>query len=348
LQRAVPAVVVAFAVIAAAGPAAPAGPGRVPLTDMGSGTYMGFPGGLYPRAANGMPLDHQAAGMDKAAAIVARDAAGNPDPGGKYVLVSIGMSNTTQEFCGSNPCGPGTFMSRAAADPFVDHGTLAIVDGAAGGQTADSWDSPADFNYDRVRDTRLAPRGLSEAQVQVAWVKVANAGPTASLPAANADAYRLVTQTGNIVRALKARYPNLQQVFLSSRIYAGYATTPLNPEPYAYESGFAAKWVIQAQIDQMRTGQPDPRAGDLDYATGPGAWIAWAAYLWADGLNPRSDGLTWAPTDFAADGTHPSASGRAKVGARLLAFFKRSDVARCWFLAGGSCAAASPDGLSPE
>ena len=310
MKRTVPAAVIALTVSALAGLAAPPGSRnlRVPLTDMDASTYKGFAGGLYPDAANEMPADHEAAGLDKAGNIVPRDTAGNPHPSGKYVLVSIGMSNTTQEFCGGTSCAPGTFMAQAAVDPEVNHATLAIVDGAAGGQTADTWDSPADANYDRVRDTRLAPRGLSEAQVQIAWVKVANAGPTVSLPAASSDAYRLVTQTGNIVRALKVRYPNLQQVYLSSRIYAGYATTTLNPEPYAYESGFAAKWVIEAQIDQMRGGPPDPRAGDLDYATGPGAWIAWAAYLWADGLNARSDGLIWALADLAADGTHPSAS----------------------------------------
>lgn len=341
----------AAAVLAAQGARAAGPPGsrnlRVPLTDMGAWTYKGFAGGLYPGAANAMPADHHAAGLDKAGRIVPRDTAGNPDPSGKYVLVSIGMSNTTQEFCGSTPCGPGTFMTQAAADPAVNHGTLAIVDGAAGGQSAEFWDAPTDANYDRVRDLVLAPRGLSEAQVQVAWVKVANPGPTMSLPAAGSDAYRLVTQTGNIVRALKVRYPNLQQVYLSSRIYAGYATTTLNPEPYAYESGYAAKWVVQAQIDQMRSGQPDPRAGDLDYATGPGTWIAWAAYLWADGLNPRSDGLTWVPGDFAADGTHPATSGRTKVGTMLMAFFKGSDHTPCWFLVDRACSLGSREGLLP-
>ena len=346
MKRAVLAAVVSITIPAVAGLAAAQElrDRPVPLSQKGYWTYKGFRGGLYPGPGPNMPSDHHAAGIDKAGLVVPRDPAGAPDPAGHYVLLSIGMSNTTQEFCGSTPCGPGTFMARAAADPEVNHTTLAIVDGAAGGQTADTWDSPTDANYDRVRDTRLAPRGLSEAQVQIAWVKVANAGPTASLPAANSDAYRLVTQTGNIVRALKARYPNLQQVYLSSRIYAGYATTTLNPEPYAYESGFAAKWVIEAQIDQMRTGVPDPRAGDLDYATGPGTWIAWAAYLWADGLNPRWDGLIWERADLAADGTHPSPSGRAKVGAMLLAFFKQSDHSRCWFQAGG-CTRESRAGL---
>ena len=320
---------------------------RVPLTDLGAATYKGFSGGLYPDGANEMPPDHRLGGMEQSAAIVPRDTAGNPDPGGKYVLVSIGMSNTTQEFCGGTQCAAGTFMPLAALDPAVNHGTLAIVDGASGGQTADTWDSPTDANYDRVRDTRLAPRGLTEAQVQVAWVKVANAGPTIALPQAASDAYRLVTQTGNIVRALKVRYPNLRQVYLSTRIYAGYATTTLNPEPYAYESGFAAKWVIEAQIEQMRTGQPDPRAGDLEYRTGPGVWVAWAAYLWADGLNPRSDGLTWELADLSADGTHPSALGRVKVAKMLLSFLKQAEPARCWFLAALGCPLESREGLLP-
>jgi len=286
-----------------------------------------------------MPAGHEAAGLAHAAAIQPRNVAGAPDPSGRYVLISIGMSNTTQEFCSPSaqlPCTSWSFMGQAAADPSVNHGTLAIANGALGGQTAGTWDSPTDPNYDRVRDTVLIPQGLSEAQVQIAWLKVANSGPTTSLPAATADPYVLETQMGNIVRALKVRYPNLQQVFLSSRIYAGYATTTLNPEPYAYESGFAVKWLVEAQIDQMANGgvPVDPRAGNLDYGN-IAPWIAWGSYLWAVGPRPRSDGLTWLPVDFQADGTHPSASGQKKVGAMLLDFFKSSPVAACWFVGSG-------------
>ena len=312
---------------------------RVPLTDMGAGTYFGFTGGLYPGASNTMPTAHLAAGLAHAAAIQPRDTAGNPDPAGKYVLLSIGMSNTTQEFCSPSsqlPCNPWTFMGRAASDPAVNHSTLAIVNGAMGGQTASTWDSPTDPNYDTVRDTKLIPQGLSEAQVQIAWVKVANSGPSVSLPAGGSDAYTLETQMGNIVRALKVRYPHIQQVFLSSRIYAGYASTTLNPEPYAYESGFAVKWIVQAQIDQMANGgvPVDPHGGNLDYGT-VAPWIAWGPYLWASGPKPRSDGLDWLPGDFAADGTHPSTGGQKKAGNLLLAFFKSSPATACWFTGAG-------------
>ncbi len=315
-------------------------PQRVALTDMGTASYLGFSGGLYP-GGNTIPTAHAAVGRAKAAAVEPLDREGRPRSGGAYVLLSIGMSNTTQEFCagGSNPpCAPWSFTGQALADAEVDQSRLAIVNGAAGGKTSVFWDSPSDEDYDRVRDTRLAPLGLAERQVQIVWMKLANPGPTVSLPSAQADAYTLVTQMGNVVRALKARYPNLQQLFVSSRIYGGYATTTLNPEPYAYESGLAVRWLVEAQIRQMATaGRPaDARAGDLNYETAA-PWIAWGPYLWADGLNARSDGVSWERGDFENDGTHPSTSGEAKVGRLLLAFFKGSPETRCWFVSSGVC-----------
>jgi hypothetical protein len=319
-----------------------------PISDLGAGTYLGFTGGLYENGSNSLPADHLAAGVAAAAAVQPLNALGIPSASGKIALVSIGMSNTTQEFCsagGLTPCDAWTFVGQASTDAAVNHATLLLINGARGGQTAGTWDSSSDPNYNRVRDTDLANAGATEAQVQIAWVKVANAGPTVSLPASNSDAYTLEIQMGNIVRALKTRYPNLKLVYLSSRIYAGYATTVLNPEPYAYESGFAVKWIIQAQIDQMRAGGTivDPRAGDLNRATGA-PWVGWAAYLWANGASPRSDGLVWLPADLAGDGTHPSQSGEQKVGALLLEFFKSDPTATPWFLA---AAGASFHTVSP-
>ena len=313
----------------------------VPLNDLGAGTYRGFTGGLYPGGSNTVPADHNTAGLLRANLLTPLDAAGNPSPAGKVVLLSIGMSNTTQEFCSENsalPCNSWTFMGQAAADAAVNHSALTLVNGAQSDQTAAFWDSPADPDYDRVRDTRLVPQGLSELQVQAVWLKVANPEPTTSLPSTVADAYTLETELGNIIRALKVRYPNLRLVFVSSRIYAGYATTTRNPEPYAYESGFAVKWIVQAQIDQMQAGGAavDARAGDLNYNTGA-PWIVWGPYLWADGANPRSDGLVWLQGDFEGDGTHPATSGEQKVGGRLLDFFKTSPHTKCWFVVGGTC-----------
>jgi hypothetical protein len=298
----------------------------IAIQDLNTNLYMNqFQGGLYPNGSNVAPGSHAAVGVQRASEIAPRNTSGAIDQSnGKYVLLSIGMSNTTQEF--------SRFMQFAAMNPDVNHSKLVIVDGAAGGQTASTWDQPTDQNYDRVRDVELAPWGLTEAQVQAAWVKVANASPNVSLPNQSADAYTLVQQMGNIARALKVRYPNMKVVLFSSRIYAGYATgvSLLNPEPYAYESGFAVKWVIEAQINQMNANGVDPRAGDLDYNS-VAPWMAWGPYIWADGTNASSDGLHWECADFANDGTHPSDSGRTKVANRLMQFMLNSAFTEPWF-----------------
>ena len=319
--------------------------GLVPLPQLSTGLYLGqFQGGLYPNGSNDLPPPHRAVGVNRGWAVTPRLPSGQPSIDGKYVLLSIGMSNTAQEFCGGGAgCTPWSFVGQAQDEPAVDDSQLVIVNGAAGGQTAGTWDSPTDPNYDRVRDDVLAPQGLSEAQVQVAWVKVANAAPSVGLPDPGADAYALLAQMGDVVRAIRVRYPNIRQVYLSSRIYAGYASTPLNPEPFAYESGFAVKWLIEAQIAQMAGGPIDPIAGDLDYE-GVAPWLAWGPYIWADGLEAGPSGLTYACADFQSDGTHPSQSGQEKVADRLLGFMLSSPTSVSWFRADGGPNPADLDG----
>lgn len=78
---------------------------------------------------------------------------------------------------------------------------------------------------------------------------------------------------------------------------------------------------------------PNPFAGDLDIDT-VAPWLGWGPYLWADGLVPRSDGLTWAPADFESDGVHPSQSGETLVGSLLLDFMLRSPFSTPWFTNG--------------
>jgi hypothetical protein len=156
----------------------------------------------------------------------------------------------------------------------------------------------------------------------VVWIKRSNPGgyAYASLPSSSAGAYNFEYQLGQVLRALKTRWPNVQQVFISSRIYAGYFNAGVNPEPYACEYGFSVKWLINAQITQRSTGVVDPLAGDLLTAV---PWIDWGPYIWGNGTNnpPGSKALTWASTAYASDGEQPGNSGINKVGAALLNFF---------------------------
>ncbi|MBI3620285.1 hypothetical protein HY214_04045 [Candidatus Roizmanbacteria bacterium] len=315
-----------------------------PLMDLGNQTYLGFGGGLYPNGSNAVPAAGDSAGKMRSSAILPLDGNGVATSGGQIVMLSIGMSNTSYEFCGnSTGCtttaqAANSFMGQAEANPSVNHVNLKILNGALALQDASKWTSPTLPAYNYVRDSVLTPAGVTEKQVQVVWLRDADAFQTVSLSGGSgADAYTLENEMGQVVRAAKVRYPNLQMVFLSNMTYGGYSTGSLNPEPYAYENGFGIKWLIQAQLDQMANGGTvvDARAGDLNYNTGVAPWVAWGPDLWADGITPRSDGFTWLAEDVRSDGIHPSASGIGKVAGLLMNYFTKSPYTSAWFMATG-------------
>src|SRR5439155_14718438 len=74
--------------------------GLTPLPDLGWGVYKtNFVGGLYPSGANTRPAAHEAAGLRLAREqIQPLDTNGVPATNGTIVLISSGMSNTTQEW----------------------------------------------------------------------------------------------------------------------------------------------------------------------------------------------------------------------------------------------------------
>jgi hypothetical protein len=290
--------------------------GQKPLTEMtAEDRYKGEDGGLYGGGRNEPPEALLAAAQRQTAKIVPRDAEGKPAKDGKIGLVSISMSNATMEY--------SRFKQLADSDP-AKSPRVAIVDCAQGGQAMAEWVDPQARPWAEA-DRRLAAAGVSPQQVQVIWVKLANKGPRGELAE---HGRKLERDTAAVLRNAKARFPNVQIAYLASRIYAGYAGSALNPEPYAFEGAFAARWLIQDQL------KGDP-ALQYDEANGPAiAPLAlWGPYFWGDGVTPRkSDGLVWKREDLAGDGTHPSESGRQKVADLLLKFFKEDPLARTWFV----------------
>jgi hypothetical protein len=264
---------------------------------------------------------------------------------------------------------------------------VVVFNSAFGGQTLDKWDPTADgyyahsndcqwgdesmnaeCNYTRVQHD-LTRNGYSEAQVQAIFLKSSDSFPQCDLkrlycaPGALPDAYVSEKYLGNIVRYLKCcklnpdgssssqpRYPNLKQVFVTSRIYGGYANGTehgcLMPEPFAYEEGFAVQRLIVAQINQGGGEPPVDYAGDLSYDVAP--WVDWGPYLWASGHHPRNfDQLVWCNNNpfpsvcvgkhdvrygdldpgyeaYWGDFTHPTANAAKKVTDQLVTFIGRT------------------------
>ena len=201
---------------------------------------------------------------------------------------------------------------------------------------ARAWARPAQINERNragrpdpwmVLARRLEQAGVTPQQVQVAWVKQALIAP-GRLGEFPKHAEVLQNDLRTIVRKLRQSYPNVRIAYLSSRTYAGYATSQLNPEPYAYESAFSVRRLIQQQMGGDKELNFAPQAGE---AAAP--LLLWGPYLWADGEQGRQfDDLTYERQDLAADGTHPSNSGRQKVAEQLLRFFKTNPTTKGWFL----------------
>jgi hypothetical protein len=217
-----------------------------PLTDFQPGQrYLGtFEGSLYD-GTNLVPPDHDADGRNFAAQVQPLDAQGHLSVRGKIVVVGIGLSNWTIELCSLNrsTCTFQSFLVQASRAPSVNHADLVLVDCAKGSETANRWVDDRFGNYTQCRQA-LARSGVTEAQVQVVLYKNAYPFPDQSLrpttvcsASSEVDACKYERDVARTARFIKKRYPAVKEMFLQSRIYAGYAAPgTLNPEPFAYQT----------------------------------------------------------------------------------------------------------------
>ena len=276
-----------------------------PLTDLGSAQYLGFPGGLYPAGENSPPSAYEETGVALGATVQPLDRDGKPSPSGKIAMISIGMSNTSCEF---------SKFTRLAEVDARKNPKLVMIDAALNGAAATDIAVPFGEYWTHV-DRQLQLREISDAQVQVAWLKTALARDPRGFPE---NARLLQRALRSIVEILSTKFPQLKLVYVSSRTYGGYSQSDLSPEPIAYESAFAVKWLIEERIKNPSPDRSIP-------------WVSWGPYLWADGLTPRSDGLIWERSDFETDGVHMSPQGALKVATILLEFFQKDTAAKRWF-----------------
>jgi len=289
-----------------------------PLTDLGTGTYGGEEGGLYPNGSNVRPSSQDAFGKGLASGVQPLDANGNPSTNGKIGFLGIGESLALDEF------GSG-FLPIAQHDPEINP-SITFVDGAQGGATPKLLTSTTSAYWNTILNNYIPDQGLTANQIQVAWIETSDGITTGTFPS---DMTLMQSQYESMMNAMHTLFPKLTMVYFSSRIYAGYSNgvAKIDPEPYAYESGFAVKNAINDQLN-----------GATNLCDGNGCttvnapWMSWGPYYWANGLLARKDGLVWTCQDLQKDGTHPTTSGDVKVAGQLLNFFKTDDTTTPWFL----------------
>jgi putative Ig domain-containing protein/ASPM-SPD-2-Hydin domain-containing protein len=290
----------------------------IPLNDLATGTYQGEEGGLYPNGSNVRPSTHDSDGVAFADAIQPLDVDGNPSPTGKYVMLALGESTALDEF--------GAFLPLVQHDPEVNP-NLVVVDGAQGGATPGLLASMTSPYWNTILNNFLSDQGVTAQQVVAAWIEDSNGVASGSFPK---DMAMMQGNYETVMNNLHTMFPHLTLVYFSSRIYAGYSNgvAKINPEPYAYEAGFAVKNAIADQLNGKTNLNYNPALGPV-----VAPWMSWGPYYWSNGLLARSDGFVWTCQDVQKDGTHPaSPSGDLKVAAAVLNFFKTDDTTAPWFL----------------
>lgn len=286
--------------------------GKTPIMDLGLNTYQGFEGGLYPGGVNTRPATYEAEGVALATTVVPLGQDGLPIETGKIVMLSIGISNTKQEFKEFI-----TLTNQLKSQNIVSK-KIVQVNGAQGGQTLDIWVDPNSTVWTNVENS-LSQKNATPEMVQVVWLKHAHkdAHLLGAFPT-HVQTYK--SELIQVLQNVKDKYPNVKLVYLSSRTraYTDDINISPSPEPYCYEEGFAVKWVIEDKINGLLPNLP---------------WLSWGPYLWIDGLIPRSDGKTWECNDVKQDDfTHPSDSGKIKVAEELKEIFLNDITSTPWFL----------------
>lgn len=311
--------------------------GNVPITEIGTGFFMGYQGGLYPGGSNNIPPAHLLAGRNMGNTIKPLNAEGAVDmDNGKIVFVAFGASTAGNTF--------NTFKATVNSTPDIYNPCLKFVNLCMGGKGLETMIPPQhDWYWAQIADTLMEDFEVTAEQVQIGWIKTASKDD--SIPEFPMQADSIYDKYIPSIQRIKENFPNIRILYISSHAYGGYAgelsdNADLAGEPAAYYGGFAVKWVIEDQIE----GSPE-----LDY-TGVDAvspWLAWGPYFWADGLTPRAaDGLIWECEDYEPDGGgfHLSESGKTKESEMLIDFLYNHPSSKKWFRNGPKWSSCDPAG----
>jgi len=192
--------------------------------------------------------------------------------------------------------------------------------GAVGGHAIEKWNDPAyDATlWDDCISRKLAQAGIRPDQVRVLWHKAAdqfttlpNGAPLPAYPATGSDYDAFFANLTTIAGRVRAKFPSVQAVYVSSRSYGGFADTPARGEPLSHEEGHALNsWLARNREVQ-------------------GVWYGWGPYLWAPDCAAgvqNVGGVCYVRSDYVSDGVHPSASGQANSASEVTDPTKSADV----------------------
>lgn len=289
---------------------------RIPINDLGAGTFLGKTGGLYPGGVN-MPFGTYATDLVKfARSITPRDAAGVATSGGVVGFIAIGGSTAGKMM---------TALTNKTVGNTLTNSSLKMANATNGEHlsSANSLMNPNDSIW-TIIDEKLKRNKLAYAQVQVIYLETDDTAQVTGFPD---RPLKLKQDYLEAMHVFKSKFPNIRLVYLLGR-----TTTFLNPgkltihnvEPSPYYNGWACKWLIE---DQMN-GAPGTRYKGNNAEV---PLITWGWYEWAYGTSqPRKDGFTWEESD-TTDGLHGTPAGEDTLSSYFQNFLLTDPYAKIWY-----------------
>ena len=211
----------------------------------------------------------------------------------------------------------GKTVGNLRTNPFL---VLVNCNNGSGEGSYNSIINPNDPYWNHVNTVLLASR-INAKQVQVIYLESEDSTDTREFPG---RPYLVRDEIEQALRICKAKFINLKLVYLLGRTTTFNVTAIHNKEPCPYYNGWAAKFVIEDQINGVAGTQYKG-----DSAVAP--MVTWGFYQWTNGSNvPRSDGFVWQESD-TEDGIHATAAGQDTLASRFQRFLLTDSVASVWY-----------------
>lgn len=212
----------------------------------------------------------------------------------KPVMAGMGMSNAKQEF--------QAFMDKYRAK-YGRSRPVTTVNLGTGNWDLTAMVHDSEKYWDLVHET-MAKKKTSPERIEIVVFKNSVRHQDKPYPD---DVWEYLEFMEDHLANMTSHLPNLKMLFVLSAVYSGYASVSApRHEPWAFREGLAVDEFVR---DHWNMTEP---------------WITWGPYYWANGLEPRDDGLTWKCTDFMAkDGVHPGTGAKVKTADMLMRFFEQ-------------------------
>lgn len=285
---------------------------NIALNDLGTNTYKGFVGGLYPNGENTPSGTYATDLLTVSQTIIPIDTFGIASSNkGKIVFISLGGSTGGQNM--------EALKTKTTNNPLTNPKLkLLKANNGAGIASLNSIMNPADAYWNHV--SKIIKGGKSSyRQVQVIYLETDDSVRIETWP----DRPNMVkNDLETCMRTFKQKFPNVKVLYVLGRTRS-FGGKPGIREPSPYYLGWACKWAIEDQINGV--------AGTEYKGTNPVApMITWGFYEWADSIARTTDNFYWRLSQ-TADGLHANAAGQDTLSTRFQKFLLTDPYASIWY-----------------